>query len=177
MFRGSDYISEAFDSITRQRIVESFKKCLDDGIYGDIDTLACRGTSGLVVASTLAHIFNLKLMVVRKGDEQSHSSRILEGHDDTQRYIIVDDFSASGITLEKILEGVSSARKEWGCILYSPIYVGCYFWTHHKNPFNKENIYGTDKARFNKVARGKVFAARFGSEYKLDRMNEEEYFS
>lgn len=65
----------------------------------DFDAFAFRGMSGALIAPILAAKFNKNLLMVRKNTEGSHADDLVEGDNIPQRYIIVDDFVASGRTL------------------------------------------------------------------------------
>ncbi len=62
------------------------------------DAIACRGVSGLLIAPIVAMRLNKTLIVVRKG-EKTHSCYVVEGDHAAKRYLILDDFIASGATV------------------------------------------------------------------------------
>jgi hypothetical protein len=72
----------------------------------DFDTIAFRGTSGALIAPAVAAKLRKNILMVRKQGDGSHSGCPLEGNGDIERYIIVDDFIATGATVEKILAAV-----------------------------------------------------------------------
>lgn len=74
----------------------------------DFDTLAFRGMSGAFVGPALAARLGKQMILVRKPEEKSHSHLRVEGYRDTKRYIIVDDFIASGDTRDTIINAVYS---------------------------------------------------------------------
>jgi hypothetical protein len=132
--RGSGYIQKAFYNYDIKRIIQSFKESHHH--FGEFDGIICRGTSGLLIAPTLAYTFDKKLVVVRKHRSDSHAEALLEGHDDINKYIIVDDFICTGNTLEQIYDAVHMAANggnnnqtnpHWhaGKI---PEFIGCFFW-------------------------------------------------
>ncbi len=154
--RGSGYIGAAFDRKEVRKIIQSFKECVKDKIWGDFDTIACLGTSGLVIAPILALQFNKKLLVVRKDKDNSHANGRLEGHDDGKKYIVVDDFICSGATLENIVTTIKDEFYKW----YSepPTYIGCYFWTlGYREVSQKVKM---PISRYQKLCKNKVFAQR-----------------
>lgn len=75
----------------------------------DYDAIAVRGVSGLLLGPTLAMKCRKSLIVVRKPDEDCHSSNVCEGDRGTKRYVIVDDFVDTGSTVTAIMRAV----KEW----------------------------------------------------------------
>jgi hypothetical protein len=76
----------------------------------DFDAIAFRGLSGSLVAPILALRLKKTLLAVRKG-EDSHSRQMVEGDFAAKRYIIVDDFIASGSTVYNIMKEIHSELK------------------------------------------------------------------
>ncbi len=72
----------------------------------DFDTIACRGTSGLIVAPILSHVFDKNLTVVQKKSTRRHSLSIVDGFRGGE-YVIVDDFIESGKTVKAIIKECS----------------------------------------------------------------------
>lgn len=177
MIRGSGYIQAAFDKEEIKKIQQSFEYIIRDKIFGDFDGIACRGTSGLVIAPMLSVMFDKKLLVVRKENDNSHSSSILEGHDDINRYIVVDDFTASGRTIESIYDGVTKGYIRWNKV--QPFFAGCFFWTNDEKFMGKwlsqkEKIANSCEYRYNCVAHGRIYSQRADSErkrYRIDTFN------
>lgn len=170
-FRGSHYIQQAFSQEDRANIISSFGKCISDNVFGEFDGLVCRGTSGLLIAPLLAHLFDKKLMVVRKPNDNSHSEgTILEGDDNIQRFVIIDDFTCSGSTLNSILDGINKGKRQWFYDMYNPQYVGCYFWMHSDETFNKEKIINSNNGYgiYRRLCENKVFAQRHHASYQID---------
>ena len=90
-------------------------------------SIAFRGMSGAVVAPVLAYICDLGLIVVRKENDSSHSTRRVEGelaHD----YIIVDDFISAGYTVDAIINAISKVSEVrcLGVMTYSRDYEMTY---------------------------------------------------
>ena len=85
------------------------------------DTIAFSGISGAAMAFILSHWMNVPLLCVRKVGEQSHyhqqSKKLLEGNvHDVQRYLIVDDFIASGATCKHIVESIRESNLGAECV-------------------------------------------------------------
>ena len=71
------------------------------------DAIAFRGFSGAIVAPAVAMLFGKPLMLIRKETRNSHGE-IYEGSKRVNlRYIIIDDFIATGKTLEAIMQVVN----------------------------------------------------------------------
>ncbi len=71
------------------------------------DTIVCRGTSGLLVAPFVAMAMKKHLIIVRKSDGNHYGSPT-EGYTNPGRFIIVDDFIASGNTCRTIIQTILS---------------------------------------------------------------------
>lgn len=90
----------------------------------EYDVLVGTGVSGTLGVGVLGALLNKPIAVVRKDLSSSHSSKIVEGHI-LPRFIVVDDFTASGFTVERVRDiyaqdVLSSAQ--------SPLYVGTYMY-------------------------------------------------
>lgn len=77
---------------------------------GEFDALAFCGMSGAIITPMLAAMLGCGLIMVRKGFEKgafckpdSHSFDFVEGAEDAEAYIIVDDFISSGRTARYIV--------------------------------------------------------------------------
>jgi orotate phosphoribosyltransferase len=75
----------------------------------EYDAIAVRGISGLMLGPTLSVLCDKSLIVVRKHDEDRHSTNVCEGDRGAKRYIIVDDFISDGDTVRAIYKDI----KEW----------------------------------------------------------------
>lgn len=85
------------------------------------DTIAFSGISGAAVAFILSHWLDVPLLCVRKKGEDSHyhqqGGRILEGNVvDVKKYIIVDDFIASGHTCQHIIDSIQEKNFRAQCV-------------------------------------------------------------
>lgn len=78
----------------------------------DFDAIAFRGNSGAVYASPLAIRLNKSLILVRKDTTSTHSSALVEGDKAARTYLIVDDFIASGETVQIIRKEVKRFAPE-----------------------------------------------------------------
>ncbi len=81
-----------------------------------IEAIAGSGHSGLPVAAVVAHELNIPLLAVRQRRTDAHDDRRVngilprDGNGADVRYGIVDDFIASGETVERIVMAIAA---EW----------------------------------------------------------------
>lgn len=70
------------------------------------DTIVCRGRSGLAFAAPLAYLMNKELVIINKQGSSSHDSVPVAVAPNVEpiRAIVVDDFMASGETLNIIVQ-------------------------------------------------------------------------
>jgi hypothetical protein len=83
------------------------------------DSIAFRGVSGALTAPILAYMLRKNVLAVRKKpseDGWSHSSHEVEGDTNARRYIIVDDFVASGKTIRAIFEKIHDFAPSARCL-------------------------------------------------------------
>lgn len=93
----------------------------------DADAVAVRGTSGLSVAYGVLAFADVPFLVMKKGEESSHSGKITlaGGCPDTssirlQSYIILDDLISSGKTVRGMIYDLAYAECK-GVLLYEGI--------------------------------------------------------
>lgn len=95
---------------------DSLKEHVDRAVcalrYHNFDTIAFRGMSGAFLGPSIAVRMNKQMILVRKPDDDSHSYRKVEGNQSALRYVIVDDFIASGNTKSTIINAVSKFAPE-----------------------------------------------------------------
>lgn len=85
------------------------------------DTIAFCGISGAAIAFLLSHRLKLPLLCVRKRNETSHYREqrrytLLEGNIDCDKYLIVDDFIATGDTVNHIINSISKELPRAKCV-------------------------------------------------------------
>lgn len=97
----SAYLEDVLDVHSLRKVVRQLKKKLLPHT-DKFDTIAFRGVSGCMIGPLLAVALNKRMVVVRKIQDNCHSSREVEGYKDAHKYIIVDDLIASGETLSLI---------------------------------------------------------------------------
>ena len=77
------------------------------------DAVVVSGSSGLSVAFALRMLVNIPTIMLRRGGEGAHSgkwSAVSHGAITTQRYVILDDFTESGETVNRIIEDMKGAN-------------------------------------------------------------------
>jgi adenine/guanine phosphoribosyltransferase-like PRPP-binding protein len=83
-------------------------------ITKDFDSIACCGTSGLMVVPQISEILDKHIVIVRKG-ERSYSDFIVEGVA-PYRYIIIDDLICSGDTINHINRQIKTEHPRAICV-------------------------------------------------------------
>ena len=84
-----------------------------------IDAIAFRGSSGAALAFIVGHKLGLSLLHVRK--ESSHTCDLVEGNLAAKKVLIIDDFIATGATINKIVVDLRASlpkAKVVGLLLY-----------------------------------------------------------
>lgn len=84
------------------------------------DTIAVSGFSGAILGSIVAHRLRKKLTLIRKPDDDSHSTTKIEGNTWDCKYIILDDLISSGKTYHRIRDAMCESEL-----------VGIYLYQHH----------------------------------------------
>ena len=115
-----DYLRPVVDAELRGRAIDKALPVLRKRKF---DAIAVRGMSGATIGAILADRLDKDLYLVRKGNEveSSHSSYKVEGPDGPIDYIIVDDFVATGATIEAVLLDMTKYFPHAKC-------VGLYLW-------------------------------------------------
>jgi len=78
------------------------------------DSIACCGTSGLVVVPQIAELLNKNIIVVRK-KKDGYSDFMVEGAA-TNLYIIIDDLICSGGTVKHIIKNIRRETPRSKCV-------------------------------------------------------------
>ena len=117
----SDYLGSVYRLPTFHDTVEATIRTAKDMMKkSKYDTIVFTGYSGSALAYILSKELNIPLICVRKSNERSHfvndGSGLLEGSLDCQRYIIVDDFIASGRTVRRISEVMEDGMPTAKCV-------------------------------------------------------------
>lgn len=74
----------------------------------DFDSIAFSGMSGALIGPPVALALDKTFLMVRKLDDHSHSALQVEGDYAAKKYIILDDFSESGKTIDRIRDEISN---------------------------------------------------------------------
>jgi adenine/guanine phosphoribosyltransferase-like PRPP-binding protein len=74
----------------------------------DYDTIAFSGHSGTFLGPAFAVGQNKRMALVRKSNDTTHSPNRVEtgGYNRIDRYIIIDDFYSSGVTVSRIIREI-----------------------------------------------------------------------
>lgn len=78
----------------------------------EFDTIAFSGVSGAGMGFILGHALNLPVLVMRRDGDGSHYRQYratpLEGNFGVRRYLVVDDFIASGDTVNRLIKTINA---------------------------------------------------------------------
>lgn len=94
------------------------------------DSIACCGTSGMLVVPQIAELLKKNIIIVRK-DSNCYSDFIVEGPS-TKQYIIIDDLICSGNTIKYIITSIHKEIPRSKCVgIYSYMKDEC---SYKNNP-------------------------------------------
>lgn len=83
----------------------------------EFDAIAFRGMSGAMIAPPVAALMGKTLILVRKPGESTHSSDTVEGDVRyIKRYVILDDFVATGNTAREIQRAIQQYNPKAVCL-------------------------------------------------------------
>ena len=113
----TSYHNSTFDHTRREKIVAKVCKKLKK--YPEEVGLVFTGLSGMLVGIPVAAKTKRPFAIVRKPHDSKHASFVVEGYK-FKSFIIIDDFSESGGTIERILAEMKTERggKCKGIIMY-----------------------------------------------------------
>lgn len=94
----------------RETLDKAIAKIESAGIEADFQAFLFIGNSGALLAPALAAHFNKQLILVRKENDNSHSSRLIEGVSVACDYMFVDDLISSGATLRYVMQQMHQHR-------------------------------------------------------------------
>ncbi len=128
--QGCDHTTLLLNHKIRNKIIfkciQHFKKAALD-----FDTIACCGTSGLLVVPQISEILKKNMLVVRKANEKRYSPFQYEGPI-PNKYIIIDDLICSGKTIRHILNTIKEDCPRSLCIgVYSFFKDKCAYRTNN----------------------------------------------
>lgn len=110
----SIYLSRALDPVEIANVITAAERQLKNV---EFDAIAFRGMSGALIAPIIAYLMHKSLIMVRKPKtaEPNHSGRLIEGDMYATRYVIIDDCTSTGQTVNTIHDEI----RKWN------IYMGC----------------------------------------------------
>jgi hypothetical protein len=94
------------------RVLRTAEGCVKALTGVEFEAVAYRGNSGALIAPTVAALMSKDLILVRKKDDDTHSSLNVEGPSQAVRYVIVDDFVDSGSTVNTIVKAVKNLNPD-----------------------------------------------------------------
>ena len=111
--QGASHTCHVLNHKTRNKIIIK-AVCALRRITDSFDSIACCGTSGMMVVPQIAEILNKNIILVRKG-EKCYSEHLVEGVAPF-RYIILDDLICSGSTVKHIKNTIKKEYTRAVCI-------------------------------------------------------------
>lgn len=105
----TEYLRKVFNP---EELKSAVSRATDRLACLDYDAIAVRGNSGTLFGGALSYETGKHLILVRKPGDSSHSmypvEGLIAGDKGYLRYIIVDDFIASGATVSEIKKAVET---------------------------------------------------------------------
>jgi len=116
------------------------------------DAIAFRGVSGSLMAPILAYKLKKGLIVVRKGNESTHSSYVVEGTIDNRhtKYVIVDDLILTGETIENIMSEIDKEVDNHFFVDGRMKCVGVFLYAQNKMGLKKSGMSDEDLEKLSK---------------------------
>ena len=105
------YLDPAQATAKFKAAVKVLRKC-----EVEFDSIAFCGMSGALIAPPIAHRLKKPLLMVRKTTVGCHSSDKVEGNQNCERYIIVDDLTSSGRTIKRIQYEIHKFAPDARCV-------------------------------------------------------------
>ena len=103
------YLGEVLNIRRIPKIINGLARVIRKSPH-EFDAIAFRGMSGALVVPMLCRRLKKEMIVCRKESEKSHGQPA-EGYLNCERYIIVDDFIASGATIRGIVEAIDDETR------------------------------------------------------------------
>ncbi len=133
----TNYLRDVYNVGTFELTVVTAKQKLEKFMQIEsFDAIAFTGNSGAALAYPLSYLLRIPLICVRKSIKSSHFKGLVEGCYGANRYIIIDDFVATGSTIKKIQKAVKKFYKD--CEQEEPTLVGLYLYSRNKSPYAKQ---------------------------------------
>lgn len=111
--QGCGHTSQVLNHKNRNKII--IKAVCDLRKVENFDSIACCGTSGLLVVPQIAELLDKHIVIVRKRDDRSYSDFGIEGVA-PYRYIIIDDLICSGKTVQHIQNTIKEEHPRATCV-------------------------------------------------------------
>jgi phosphoribosylpyrophosphate synthetase len=141
----SSYLSSVY-VVERRNIIIKYAVTELKKLSQYFDFIVVRGTSGLLVGPEVASRLKKPLGVVRKKTDNSHYCYGYEGTVIGSRYIIIDDFIASGDTVRAIVKEMESVLPDSKCVG-----VYCYLPKHPEEISQEISLSCTGECKQNSV--------------------------
>lgn len=137
IIQGSSHTCHVLNHKNRTKII--IKAVCDlRKISDDFDSIACCGTSGLMVVPQVAELLNKNIILVRKKNDKCYSDFAVEGVKPF-RYIILDDLICSGNTVRHIRRSIEDEYNNTKCVgLYCYIPKECAYTKNTIKLFEKD---------------------------------------
>lgn len=114
IIQGSSHTCHVLNHKVRNKII--IKAVCDLRKISDtFDSIACCGTSGLMVVPQVAELLNKNIILIRKKNEERYSNFAIEGVRPS-RYIILDDLICSGNTVRHIQRSIRDEYNKTKCV-------------------------------------------------------------
>jgi adenine/guanine phosphoribosyltransferase-like PRPP-binding protein len=108
----TSYLTRVYNADQYQEMIPLAMKSVQEfSKKHKFDAIAFKGSSGAAIAYPLSYLLNLPLIHVRGNNKTNHYIHPIEGLISTKKYIIVDDFIASGDTMQEIINTISTELK------------------------------------------------------------------
>jgi adenine/guanine phosphoribosyltransferase-like PRPP-binding protein len=104
----TSYLGAIFGGDYSKHVDAAVKTLKDFKKKTSFDAIAFTGTSGAGIAFPLSYFLKLPLLHIPKSGVYRHSANSLEGTVNSKKYVIVDDFIASGDTVRRIERTIST---------------------------------------------------------------------
>jgi len=126
----ASYLTHLFNRNKQTKVISGIRKLIKEKQL-DFDGFIVTGVSGVAMGAMVARSLKKDLVIIRKDNDNTHSSYHVENFKHGKNYIFLDDLIASGNTYRKVRKEFfsCSSNKGWP---YGGTYVG-----------NKSKIIGT----------------------------------
>lgn len=133
----SDYLAPLFQPDLFTKKVNSMVRLIRSSNI-KFKAIAFTGMSGSMIGPAIAARLKKDMILIRKGSDDCHTSKEVEGRKDIKSYIIIDDRIVTGNTVKSIVNGVSSFTKNQAKLMGVFLY-------HHPYDLNEKQIKGRIK--------------------------------